>query len=541
MKKTPIYIKKTLDEIRLELLKDKKLKLSKQLYVQKLKKIFNEQVIDLKDDIETKMSSTGTDKTVVISSSKETSFQSKSRQANSNNKIIFLNNEVVEQNLSDIDEANNDLSNFGNLDDGIIELKDEVSNTNDQKIIDLIEEVDDIVNLTKEVAESVTSNQDNNYEKTLNDEVVKEEITNLQTFSNEQLEMLNAKINDLDLNSSELSEKLDELLNQKNIFSEKFNDELDLKLTEALTRSEENLENKLNNINDNYHQEFEKYEDEANKNFANLEDQIGKLNNQFDDIQNNISSISNKIDDNVNQLNNPQKITENLNIEKQLDEKIKDLKDYNLKIENTLNNLQNKIEETLDNLSTYRNEAAEKIDQINQKIQNLEPEIINQIEEKQKNKSESEKLQEKFDQISKVIDLQNMRMLQMYHSSELQNSHSILQNNMKQRNQDHETKDETLKLIQDQMKEELYPNIQNEIEKQFKLLKDQLSNYEIKSILDKIQSTNISKEAKKPIKKFSNLFDAKKYVKGIVTKKSRDWIKENESSIENVAKKLLNE
>ena len=134
-----------------------------------------------------------------------------------------------------------------------------------------------------------------------------------------------------------------------------------------------------------------------------------------------------------------------------------------------------------------------------------------------------------------------MRMLQMYHSSELQNSHSILQNNMKQRNQDHESKDETLKLIKDQMTEELYPNIQNEIEKQFKLLKDQLSNYEIKSILDKIQSTNISKEAKKPLKKFSNLFDAKKYVKGIVTKKSRDWIKENESSIENVAKKLLNE
>ncbi|WP_440690703.1 hypothetical protein [Candidatus Pelagibacter sp. HIMB1782] len=541
MKKTPIYIKKTLDEIRLELLKDKKLKLSRQLYVQKLKEIFNEQVIDLKDDIETKMSSTGTDKTVVISSSKETSLQSKSRQANSNNKIIFLNNEVVEQNLSDIDEANNDLSNFGNLDDSIIELKDEISNTNDQKIIDLIEEVDDIVNLTNVVAESVTSNQDNDYEKTLNDEVVKEEITTPQTFSNEQLEMLNAKINDLDLNSSELTEKLDELLNQKNIFSEKFNDELDLKLTEALTRSEENLENKLNNINENYHQEFEKYEDEANKNFANLEDQIGQLNTQFDDIQNNISSISNKIDDNINQLNNPQKITENLNIEKQLDEKIKDLKDYNLKIENTLNNLHNKIEETLDNLSTYRNEAAEKIDQINQKIQNLEPEIINQIEEKQKNKSESEKLQEKFDQISKVIDLQNMRMLQMYHSSELQNSHSILQNNMKQRNQDHETKDETLKLIQDQMKEELYPNIQNEIEKQFNLLKDQLSKYEIKSILDKIQSTNINKEAKKPLKKFSNLFDAKKYVKGIVSKKSRDWIKENESSIENVAKKLLNE
>ena len=509
MKKTPIYIKKTLDEIRLELLKDKKLKLSRQLYVQKLKEIFNEQVIDLKDGMETKMSSTGTDKTVVISSSKETSSQSKPRQTNNNNKIIFLNNEVVEQNLSEIDEANNDLSNFGNLDESIIELKDEVSNVNDQKIIDLIEEVDEIINLTNEVVEKVVSDKENNYEKTLNDEVAKEEITTPQIFSNEQLEMLNAKINDLDLNSSELTEKLDELLNQKNIFSEKFNDELDVKLTEALNRSEESLENKLNNINDNYHHEFEKYEDEANKNFANLEDQIVQLNTQFNDIQNNISSISNKLDDNINQLNNPQKISENLNIEKQIDEKIKDLKDYNLKIENTLNNLHNKIEETLDNLSIYRNEAIEKVDEINQKIQNIEPDLINKIEEKQKNKSESEKLQEKFEQISKVMDLQNMRMLQMYHSSELQNSHSILQNNMKQRNQDHETKDETLKLIKDQMTEELYPNIQNEIEKQFKLLKDQLSNYEIKSILDKIQSTNISKEAKKPLKKFSNLLTQK--------------------------------
>ena len=55
---------------------------------------------------------------------------------------------------------------------------------------------------------------------------------------------MNAKINDLDLNSSELTEKLDELLNQKNLFSDKFNDELDIKLSEALNRSEDNLEGK---------------------------------------------------------------------------------------------------------------------------------------------------------------------------------------------------------------------------------------------------------------------------------------------------------
>ena len=540
MKKTPIYIKKTLDEIRLELLKDKKLKLSRQLYVQKLKEIFNDQVIDLKDGMEAKMSSTGTDKTVVVSSSQDTTAKPKSTpRSNNSEKIIFLNNEIVDQNLSEVDEANNDLSNFGNVDENIIELKDEVADINNQKIIDLIEEVDDIINLTEEVAETVVNAQEADYEKSANGEVIKEEVKSSQIFSNEQLEMLNAKINDLDLSSSELTEKLDELLNQKNLFSEKFNDELDTKLTEALTRSEESIENKLNNINESYHQEFEKYEDEANKNFANLEDQIGNLNNQFDDIQNNINSISTKIDDSIRQLNDPQKLNENVNLEKRFEDKINDLKDYNLKIENSLNSLNNKIDETLDNISTYRNEASQKIEELNQKIQNIEPELFDKIEEKQKNKSESEKLQDKFDQMSKIMDMQNMRMLQMYHSSELQHSHSILQKNMEAKTTVPEQKSFNPELISEEIKKEFFPKIQKEMDKQFNLLKEQLSEYEIKSILDKIGSTDLNKEFKKPIKKFSNLVDAKKYVKNSISKKSREWIKHNEFMIDEIAKKLI--
>ncbi|WP_440647115.1 hypothetical protein [Candidatus Pelagibacter sp. HIMB1521] len=540
MKKTPIYIKKTLDEIRLELLKDKKLKLSRQLYVQKLKEIFNDQVIDLKDGMEAKMSSTGTDKTVVVSSSQDTTAKPKSTpRSNNSEKIIFLNNEIVDQNLSEVDEANNDLSNFGNVDENIIELKDEVADINNQKIIDLIEEVDDIINLTDEVAETVVNAQEADYEKSANGEVIKEEVKSSQIFSNEQLEMLNAKINDLDLSSSELTEKLDELLNQKNLFSEKFNDELDTKLTEALTRSEESIENKLNNINESYHQEFEKYEDEANKNFANLEDQIGNLNNQFDDIQNNINSISTKIDDSIRQLNDPQKLNENVNLEKRFEDKINDLKDYNLKIENSLNSLNNKIDETLDNISTYRNEASQKIEELNQKVQNIEPELFNKIEEKQKNKSESEKLQDKFDQMSKIMDMQNMRMLQMYHSSELQHSHSILQKNMEAKTTVPEQKSFNPELISEEIKKEFFPKIQKEMDKQFNLLKEQLSEYEIKSILDKIGSTDLNKEFKKPIKKFSNLVDAKKYVKNSISKKSREWIKHNEFMIDEIAKKLI--
>ena len=546
MKKSPNYIKKTLDEIKLELLKDKKLQLSRQLYVQKLKEIFNEQVIDLKDGVETRMSSTGTDKTVAVSSTNETTtttVQSKPKHQNSKNeKIIFLNNEVIENNLSEIEEANKELFNFGNSDENIIELKEEVSEKDDQKIIDLIDEVDEIINLTEEVAETVVvGKQEAEQQQVIASSQEQEEIKKSQIFSNEQLEMLNAKINDLDLNSSELTEKLDELLNQKNLFSEKFNNELDVKLTDALIRSEESIENKLNNINDSYHKEFEKYEDEANKNFANLEDQIGQLNNQFDNIQNNINTISSKRDENINQLNDPQKLSENLNLEKRFEDKISDLKDYNLKIENSLNNLNNKIDETLDNISAYRNEATQKIEELNQKVHNIEPDLINKIEEKQKNKSESEKLQDKFDQMSKIMDLQNMRMLQMYHSSELQHSHSILQKNMETKTSAPAPEQKSIdpEIISEEIKKEFFPKIQKEMDKQFNLLREQLSEYEIKSIFDKIGSTDLNKEFKKPIKRFSNLVDARKYVKNSISKKSRDWLKNNETMIDEIAKKLL--
>ena len=54
MDKTPNYIKKTLTEAKAELLKNEKLRISREVYVQKLKQIFTDKVIDLKDSMKTK-------------------------------------------------------------------------------------------------------------------------------------------------------------------------------------------------------------------------------------------------------------------------------------------------------------------------------------------------------------------------------------------------------------------------------------------------------------------------------------------------------
>ena len=527
MKKTPNYIKKTLDSARSELLKNKQLQLTRDLYVKKLKEIFNEQVIELKDGIETKMSSTGSGKSTVINNTQEYNekISINKTPVQPNNKIIFLSNEIIEQNLTDVEEANNELANY---DEKIIDLKNEISDEKNEKIIQLIEEVDDIINLSDEVVDEVVKKSTHKDEIVLDNELNENLDLKSQALSNEQLETLNAKITDLDLNSNELTEKLDELLNQKNLFSDKFNDELDVKLTEALNRSEDNLESKINDINQSYQQEFSKYEDEANKNFANLEDQIGQLNNQYENIQNNINSISLKIEESINKIQEP---NQNPEIEAKFEEKINDLKDNNLKIENTLNNLNNKIDETLDKISNFK-------DEVNKKVQDIEPELINKIEEKQRNKTESEKLQDKFDQMSKIMDMQNMRMLQMYHSSELQYSHSILKDNLNNSKKG-KSKNIDSEMIGDEFRKEIFPTIQKEMENQFNLLKNQLSEYEIKSVLDKIKTTDLNKEFKRPTKKFSNLFDAKKYVKNSISKKSRDWIKDNDTAIDEIAKKLL--
>ena len=230
------------------------------------------------------MSSTGTDQSAVISQSIKSSNNKNmaAKDTQNNNKIIFLNNEVIQSHLNEIDEANYEL--LLDTNDDVIELKDEI--TENEKIIQLSEEVQDEILLSDEIIENQPIDLDDEILNEQKNIPIKENLETPQPIefkevNTEKFETLNEKINDLDINSSELSDKLDELLDQKNIFSEKFNDELDIKLTEALNRSEDNLENKLNNINNTYHEEFSKYENETNKNFANLEDQIGQLNDQF--------------------------------------------------------------------------------------------------------------------------------------------------------------------------------------------------------------------------------------------------------------------
>jgi len=103
MNKTPNYIKKSLQDAKEELLKNKKLQHTRDAYIQKLKEIFKEQVIELKDSQEAKMFSTGTGGTAVLSTVEVTStnnIQKKSDKNTTSKNIIFLNNEIINQNFN---------------------------------------------------------------------------------------------------------------------------------------------------------------------------------------------------------------------------------------------------------------------------------------------------------------------------------------------------------------------------------------------------------------------------------------------------------
>ena len=164
--------------------------------MQKLKEIFSKQIIDLKDELKTKLSSTGTDKSIAITSSDNTSSTNVSKKGNKNNqKVIFLNNEILDQKTNDIDEANNELF-YSN--ENIIELKDEIQDEKNQQIIELIEEVDQIINLTDEVAETVVASSENTTDEISPPLHPSSEIENISTYESgvaDDQEVLNADDN----------------------------------------------------------------------------------------------------------------------------------------------------------------------------------------------------------------------------------------------------------------------------------------------------------------------------------------------------------
>jgi hypothetical protein len=493
-------IKDTLNETKSNLLKDELYRESNQNYLNKLNEIYGDNVIDLNDSV--------TD---------EHKFQTIIPKANDNGQkdnIIYLNNEVI----SDLEPIENET---------IIDLQDEIKNEleeadlaldlNEEKINEKITEenilTNDSINKLTNENEQTANLPDNevnevNEEKITedlpgdfnesneslsndepNDEIILNKITNNKIENSiSQIEDLSGKVEDIENQNSLLFDKLDDLINQNLNFSDKLDNDLDLKLDLTSAKIDEKSELKYKALEEK---------------ILNIQTETLQ---QTEDLKENFANFQNQLTSSMTQISN---------------EKNELLESVNSK------------------MNTFNESSVNAINLLKQELEGIEPKIFNSIEEKQKNKTESEKLQDRFNDITKILDMQNMRMSQLYHSNELQNSQKILQKNMESGNQPANTESNLNPETTNRLVDNIIHELKNYNDKNFKDIKKQIFNFETNNWLEKINPTSLEKKFLDTPERFDNLHDAKNFVVNSLSKQTSDWIDDNQQKIEEISKKLL--
>jgi len=518
-------IKDTLNQTKKALLEDKKYKEANQSYLEKLNEIYGDNVIDLNDTI-----------------SDHQKNKNSIPENNNNDNIIYLQNEIINDlNSSDNDtiinlteeikdetdksetiidltnELNEDTKNdeideklvASELNDVIVDKEEIKDDTNVKKIVE-IETTDQVIsetNQTEEVIDQDINNNnvptgtieidDENIQKSasivdseqFNDEIIANKIKIDQLESNiSQIEDLSSKVQDIENQNNLLFDKLDDLVNQNLNLSDKLDNDLDLKLDIASVKIDEKSDLKYKALEEK---------------MLNIQTEML---NQTQNLKDNFENLQSQLTSSMSQMSN---------------EKNEILENVNLK------------------MNTFNENSVNAINLLKQELEGIEPKIFKNIEEKQKNKTESEKLQDRFNDITKILDMQNMRMSQLYHSTELQNSQKILQKNMETGNQPVETANSLNPELSNRLVDNIINELKNYNDKNFQDMKKQMSNFETNNWLDKINPTSLEKKFTQTPERFDNLHDARNFVVNSLSKQTTDWIKENQQKIDEISKKLL--
>ena len=522
-------IKETLNQTKKALLEDNQYKKANQNYLNELNKIYGDNIIDLNISVSDNLKN------------KNTILDTKNNDINDN--IIYLQNEII--------------SNFESLgSDTIINLTEEIKSETD--------EVEPIIDLTKEVISELEATSELNEEKLVT--LVEEKILEKEVIIDGLIEEKDIKTKNIDQSTSEINqteEVFDQNINNDNIatdttepiennnqnsssivISEKFNEELianNIKIDQLETNISqiEDLSGKVQDIENQNNLLFDKLDDLVNQNL-NLSD---KLDNDLDlklDIA--LVKIDEKSDIKYKALE--EKV---LNIQTEMLNQTQNLKDnfenLQMQLTNSMSQMSNEKNEILESvnlkMNTVNENSANAINLLKQELEGIEPKIFKSIEEKQKNKTESEKLQDRFSDITKILDMQNMRMSQLYHSNELQNSQKILQKNMETANRPVNTVDSLNSDLTNQLVETITQELKNYNDKNFHDIKKQMSNFEKNNWLEKIDPTSLEKKLTQAPERFDNLHDAKNFVVNSLSKQTANWIEENQQKIDEISKKLL--
>ena len=519
-------IKETLNQTKKALLEDNQYKKANQNYLNELNKIYGDNIIDLNISVSDNLKN----KNIILDN----------KNNDKNDNIIYLQNEII----SNLESTGNDI---------IINLTEEIKSETD--------ELEPIIDLTKEVISELEVKNELN-EETLVEEIIVEK----EVIIDDLIEEKNLETKNIDQSTSEINQteevfdqniKIDNIVtdttepienNNQNsssiVISEKFNEELianKVKIDQLETSISqiEDLSGKVQDIENQNNLLFDKLDDLVNQNL-NLSD---KLDNDLD-LKLDIASV--KIDEksDIKYKALEEKV---LNIQTEMLNQTQNLKDnfenLQTQLTNSMSQMSNEKNEILESvnlkMNTVNENSANAINLLKQELEGIEPKIFKSIEEKQKNKTESEKLQDRFSDITKILDMQNMRMSQLYHSNELQNSQKILQKNMETANRPVNTVNSLNPDLTNQLVETITQELKNYNDKNFHDIKKQMSNFEKNNWLEKIDPTSLEKKLTQSPERFDNLHDAKNFVVNSLSKQTANWIEENQQKIDEISKKLL--
>ena len=513
-----LSIKKNINQTKKALLEDNQYKKANQDYLNELSKIYGDNVIDLND--------------AVSDTLKNKSGIPENNNGKKNDNIIYLQNEIIRdiESSDTIINLTKEIQNETHGLEPIIDLtKEAISDLNEEikveeeivdkevTIEDLIEEkgleTETINQLTSEInpteenfdpntnndstttdATDIIENNNRKFQSAaiseqFNDEIIANKIKIDQLESSiSQIEDLSGKIQDIDNQNNLLFDKLDDLVNQNLNLSDKLDTDLDLKLDIASVKIDEKSDLK-----------YKALEEKVLNIQTEMFNQTQNLKDNFENLQTQLTSSMSQISNEKNEI----------------------LDSVNLK------------------MNTVNENSVNAINLLKQELEGIEPKIFKSIEEKQKNKTESEKLQDRFNDITKILDMQNMRMSQLYHSTELQNSQKILQKNMENSNQPVNTEANMSHETSNRLVDNIIGELKNYNDKNFREMKKQIFNFETNSLLDKINPTSLEKKFLDAPERFDNLYDAKNFVVNSLSKQTSDWIDENQQKIEEISKKLL--
>ena len=522
-------IKETLNQTKKALLEDNQYKKANQNYLNELNKIYGDNVIDLN-----------------VSASDSLKDKSTILENNKDDNVIYLQNEIV-KNTESTDN------------DTIIDLTKQIKNEYDQSelIINLTEEIknelDEII-VEEEIVKKKLVIEELIEEKGLETKTIDQSSSeiNISTDTSETIAEKGLETKTIDQSSSEINISADtsEAIenNSQNspiaAVNEKFNDELianQIKIDQLETSISqiEDLSGKVQDIENQNNLLFDKLDDLVNQNL-NLSD---KLDSDLD-LKLDIASV--KIDE-KSDLKYKALEEKVLNIQSEMLNQTQNLKDnfenLQTQLTNSMSQMSNEKNEILESvnlkMNTVNENSVNAINLLKQELEGIEPKIFKNIEEKQKNKTESEKLQDRFNDITKILDMQNMRMSQLYHSNELQNSQKILQKNMETGNRPVDTVNNLNPDLTNQLVETITQELKNYNDKNFHDIKKQMSNFEKNNWLEKIDPTSLEKKLTQAPERFDNLHDARNFVTNSLSKQTANWIEENQQKIDEISKKLL--